>query len=664
MKKFLVLCCFVCGYAFSQIYETTGITVVGRRLYDGSLQTGYYGAAQVITSADIQAVGALTVPDVLQKYGIAKYSNGTGSPIAWTLNWNGFAKGQETVVIVDGIKINEPDENDVYWQNIPVTSIERIEIIPGAGSAQYGSGAFAGVLNIVTNKTPRRSVFAEAGSYGYGRQGFAYGNIFADNFYYNLDFDHLAGSGQRKRASYEDQRFSAAAGYFDESKQLNFYYKTADAAAHYPVQLTEDEIKDNRWQAAIASRQDINTDLANIEYIHRLNADWTYVLNFGARQRAAELKIISKAGNAVTGYQQDAENSNYYLGQITYKDKLSLGYDYRLSDIRSRNRNIGRKLTSDLRATKGEYAPYIQYFDHLGPVYLRYGVREDSVDYVQTDNLNKSAERKTKKFSKRAHNGELGWDFIPDWQVYYSYGEAFKAPTFYNLYGAWPAGNIDLSAELAKQQAAGLRWQNNYTNFNWNIFQTIVDDEIIGVGVLDTMGGYYANAVNQNAQKTSRSGFNLNIEQKIRPDFQVFANYNYTKAHFLDSLFFDDIIWNVVDAEGYVLPQTPEQIYSYGFTYVLNKYSLDLVHNFVAAQYAGGDITNDWNLLPAYSFTDARINYNLNTDLNIYLSIHNLLNNVYSTKSFVWYNTSDWSTSLVFTPADLRTAAIGAQWSF
>ncbi|GBR73273.1 putative iron complex outermembrane receptor protein [Candidatus Termititenax aidoneus] len=665
MKKFLVLCCFVCGYAFSQIYETEGITVVGKRLYDGSLQTGYYGAAQIITSADITAVGALTVPDVLQKYGVAKYSNATGSPLDWTLNWNGFSKGEEIVVIVDGVKVNEADDNVVYWTNIPVADIERIEILPGAGSAQYGSGAFAGVLNIVTNKSAQKSVVAEIGTDGYGRQGFTLGDTFAENFYYRLNFDNLAATGQRKHSAYRDQRLSGKLGWFNDSSELNLYYKLADAQANYPDQLTAKEILDNRRQAIAPDSRDIDTDQTNLEYLGRLGADWTYVLNLGLKNRTVKYDTVGRGGDETII--RANENSHSYLGQLTYKNKLTFGYDYRLANIRSKDYgtdsydafyvpiivDINEK-TADISATKGEYAPYIQYFDRWGAVYWRYGAREDSVDYVQTDNFNKSAERKTKKFSKRAHNGEVGVNFLNDWQTYFSYGEAFKAPGFSYLFGSWGA-NENLSAELAKTQTAGLRWQNTYTNFNWNVFNTLVDDEIIWVCTDPGMG----DGINQNAQKTRRDGFNLNIEQKLNAEWQIFTNYNYTKARFIDATVTD---WNTypyetLDLSGYALPLVPEQVYSFGLNYVVSNWSLSVIQNFVDKQYADGDYTNEYDFLSAYSFADARIAYSPFVELNLYLNIHNVLNNIYNTKTLA-------GEPIYYTPADLRTAAIGAQWSF
>jgi outer membrane cobalamin receptor len=277
---------------------------------------------------------------------------------------------------------------------------------------------------------------------------------------------------------------------------------------------------------------------------------------------------------------------------------------------------------------------------------------------VQTDNLNKSAERKTKKFSKRAHNGELGWNFIPDWQIYYSYGEAFKAPGFSYLFGSWGA-NENLSAELAKTQAAGLRWQNTYTNFGWNVFQTIVDDEIIYITDPLTWNG-----TNQNAQKTRRDGFNLNIEQKLNTEWQVFTNYNYTKARFIDAEIFDWTVLDTMDLSGYALPLAPEQVYSFGLNYAASNWSLSLIQNFVDKQYIGDDLFNEFDFLPAYTFADLRLSYAIADSSSVYLTVHNLLNNIYNTKSLAWFDSSDGETKPIYTPADLRTVAIGTQWSF
>jgi len=68
---------------------------------------------------------------------------------------SGFALGvgSRTAVVMDGFPLLSGDNGDVKFDVLPVADIERVEIIKGAGSALYGTGALGGVVSIIT-KTP------------------------------------------------------------------------------------------------------------------------------------------------------------------------------------------------------------------------------------------------------------------------------------------------------------------------------------------------------------------------------------------------------------------------------------------------------------------------------------------------------------------------------
>jgi outer membrane cobalamin receptor len=77
-----------------------------------------------------------------------------------------------TVVMVDGIVMNDPTNSrggSFDFSTLDIESIERVEIVRGAGSAVHGSDALAGVINIVTRPgttTPERTLHAEVGARG------------------------------------------------------------------------------------------------------------------------------------------------------------------------------------------------------------------------------------------------------------------------------------------------------------------------------------------------------------------------------------------------------------------------------------------------------------------------------------------------------------------
>jgi outer membrane receptor for ferrienterochelin and colicins len=80
---------------------------------------------------------------------------------------SGYTRGAGTRVLVaiDGIPMYTGDTGEIIWEIIPVTEIERIEIIKGAASSLYGSSAAGGVINIITKGIPEVPM-------GYIRTGF------------------------------------------------------------------------------------------------------------------------------------------------------------------------------------------------------------------------------------------------------------------------------------------------------------------------------------------------------------------------------------------------------------------------------------------------------------------------------------------------------------
>jgi len=60
--------------------------------------------------------------------------------------------GSRVLLLVDGIPMMPGDSGDIKWDIVPLSQIERVEIVKGAGSALYGSHALGGVINIITKE--------------------------------------------------------------------------------------------------------------------------------------------------------------------------------------------------------------------------------------------------------------------------------------------------------------------------------------------------------------------------------------------------------------------------------------------------------------------------------------------------------------------------------
>lgn len=125
---------------------------------------------QIITADEIQAMNVEGIGDILERIPGITAENGTGSgfPNRSIISMNGFPANY-TLVLVNGSRLlSEHFHTGTNTELIHVDEIERIEILRGASSSQYGSDAIAGIVNIITkcgSDEPEVLFSAEAGSY-------------------------------------------------------------------------------------------------------------------------------------------------------------------------------------------------------------------------------------------------------------------------------------------------------------------------------------------------------------------------------------------------------------------------------------------------------------------------------------------------------------------
>lgn len=73
---------------------------------------------------------------------------------------SGYSKGAgaRVLVAVNGLPMYSGDNGDIVWEMIPVSDIERVEIVKGPASSLYGSGAIGGVINIITKGSVKKAI--------------------------------------------------------------------------------------------------------------------------------------------------------------------------------------------------------------------------------------------------------------------------------------------------------------------------------------------------------------------------------------------------------------------------------------------------------------------------------------------------------------------------
>jgi outer membrane receptor protein involved in Fe transport len=113
----------------------------------------------VLGEEELESAAALTPDDVLRQVpGFQLFRRTSGraaNPTAQgvSLRGVGASGASRAVVLYDGVPLNDPFGGWVYWGRVPREGLGRVEVLRGASSALYGSGALGGVVQFV----PRRA---------------------------------------------------------------------------------------------------------------------------------------------------------------------------------------------------------------------------------------------------------------------------------------------------------------------------------------------------------------------------------------------------------------------------------------------------------------------------------------------------------------------------
>ncbi len=105
----------------------------------------------VITRADIERQAAASLADLLRNNGCAEMVRNGGAAANTSMFLRG-ADSRHTLVLIDGVKVDSQATGGASWQGLPLSQIERVEVLKGPASAIYGSDAVGGVVQIFTRK--------------------------------------------------------------------------------------------------------------------------------------------------------------------------------------------------------------------------------------------------------------------------------------------------------------------------------------------------------------------------------------------------------------------------------------------------------------------------------------------------------------------------------
>ena len=615
----------------------------------------------VITAQDIANSSARTVPEVLATAaGVHLISSGGTNP---TIDLRGFGMtgSSNTLILVDGIKQNTADGSAPDLSYIPLSSIERIEIVRGSGAVQYGGGATGGVINIITkDRLPDGQHLAlgqTLGSFNLRQSDL--------NFQLTSDRVRLTGYAQSMRTDHFRQNNAEAkdsgggklAWLLDEGK-LTVYARSSRDSQGLPGGRTVNPatgenqfVYDPSGSAMLANSGTRLIDEGGLQVNHRLGKGWLY-LDIASRHKATITNYVSSAWFDRRQSQEDSGSLRYAL-PFSRDNQWVLGLDWRNGSGTDNNNNYSPVSSAITTPVAQATQRHQGLFSEL-QIAVRDGLRVTAGGRVQqmNDQVDCSSTGCTSSRDKRTlHAWQLGirQALGASWSVYAKQGQSFRLPSTDELTGT----SQPLQPQTSRDQEVGLEWQREQDQMRIALFRSDLENEIQYIPYAPN--GMF-NGTNINLSPTRHEGIELEGSMQSSGVLRVYGNLTWQRARYRRGTY------GGVDLTGNTIPQIPSWLVNMGISWQLQERSrFNLEGSFTGCTRLDNDQNNQYPVqVGAYFLLNAKLAHQFSKQLSGSLTINNLLNRQYASygslaTSGAYYN---------LYPGDPRNYQATISWSF
>lgn len=400
----------------------------------------------VITRDEIERKQPRSVQDLLRGTPGLSITNSGGQGKQTSVFVRG-TNSDHVLVLVDGIKMGSATAGTFSFQDIPVDMIERIEVVRGPRSALYGSEAIGGVIQIFTRRASNQSTLNTSfttGSRG-TYEGFVGSAVSSQDFWMSANLQSQSTDGIDSREGdevdkdgFDNQSAHIRAGFRSPALTGEVFWLKNFAESEYDGSWTN-ETEPNQQSAGL-----------DLEYV----VTDSYWVNLVAGQSRDEAENFLN-GEFVDRYQTKRQtvsvvNGLSFLGQ----GELIVGLDWQKDQV-----DVNLPFAVDHRETKSAFVQLQQSFDGV-----------DTLLAVRNDDIQRFGSHNT-------GNLALGWDLSSNLRATIGYGQAYKAPTFNELY--FPGyGRKDLQAEESETSEIGLHANYAWGKWNTQVFTTNINQLI------------------------------------------------------------------------------------------------------------------------------------------------------------------------------------------
>lgn len=631
-----------------EIEVRTGDVVVTATRFAEPAGTPTIGT-QIISGDEIRGSGARSLPEYLgQRSGIYSRDN-FGSPNQQIdLRGFGITGDQNTLILVDGQRISENEQIPADLASVPLTSIERIEIVRGSGAVLYGGGTTGGTINIITKgaQAGERAGLVRAGYGSYATSELAAAARFgADRVGVTVNYNRYDSDNYRDNNELQQRNFQSDFRVFGARGPVYLKLGSGDQELRLPGARTEAQLSTDRrgtdtpddYGTLQTTRMNLGTNLvfdnmeAAVDITHRKREAFAFN-NPGSTQ--TEGKDVAISPRIKVAFSLGVAHE--LVAGIDYDD-----WEYSTSTV------FPPFAPSALNSTQTNTALFIKDSLSFGAATrVSLGGRIQRSETTISD-LTGGSPEKTQKRDLEAWELAFRQGLGHDVSLYAKVGRSFRvANVDDNRFVADP-----LEPQTSDDSEIGVDLASRKGYLRAAAYRMNIKNEIafLPSDLLPPFGG------NVNLPPTQREGFEVEARWITADWLTLAGQYTYTLARFEEGLF------GGVDVSGNTVPLVPRHRAGLSATVIaMPRLTLTGIVSYVGEQYYDNDQSNSFGRqMPEYVVTDLTASYAVQR-WQFQAAVRNLFNEHYY--SYAIRSTSQPTFNAY--PAAERSLLVSAQYRF
>lgn len=626
--------------------EIPAVVVSAARTEQSTLTTP--ASITVIMREQIEASGARHINEVLRGQGGVQINDLYGDGSRATVDMRGFGDtaGSNTLILVDGRRLNNPDIAAPDLNSIALEDVERIEIVQGSAGVLFGDQAVGGVINVITRKPGalRHTLKLSAGSYNTLQLHAMTSQALDSGLNYLLSLD------ARESDNYRDHN---EASYLNGFGKLGYEYETGSVFGELqyindelntPGTLFADEVSADRRQVSPVYADDFSnakTAIARVGLVQQLSDKWSLEAELTGRDTNGEFRLTSIDG---TQDRRVVELTPRFIGFVPAINNtmLTLGADAVDSEYKLTT-SFGDQVNDQLQSSVYAQAviPATEVLD------ITLGVRYAEVENDLQDTGTFATYPAGIQIDDDVTVGTFGLAIkaTENWRVLFRADQNYRFAKVDEY--LQPVDQVILKTQEGLSVETGVEWASGSDTAKLLVYQLDLDDEI----AYDPNAGLFG--ANINLDKTRRKGVITSGHWQQTKKLGYSASYTYTDAEVLSG-----------PLAGKDIPLVARHSVQLGSDYQLtDKWQLYGELFAISDRVFGGDFDNVLGRLPGYGVINIKAGYDYR-DFNIMARINNLLNKEYSDVGQLGFDPNTFAATEAFFTSPEINFMLTAAWQF